>query len=359
MLFWLDQSGKDRVVVPCGQRIPLIKETHDQVLGGHLGADKVYYNLKRDFYWPGMKDLITRYVSTCDTCQKNKSWTQRPYGLPQLTDVPFANWMVVSLDFCGPLPKTKQGHDSICVFTDRLSRMAYLEPCSTKINAVGTAEIFVRRIFSLHGIPNRILLDRGPQFISNFWKEVWRLLDTTTSLSAPYHPTSNSMTERFNKTHEEALRSFVNSLQNDWDRYLFEFAYNDSHHPSTGETPFFLNTGTHPRRPATVTLASNVPAAEDFVLKMQNLISSARDLILKSIAQNAEIQTPNFQPHDLKVGDWVLLKAENYNLQLPSRKLSPRWLGPFQIEAVQGPNTVKLASGGSKSDTERELVTKV
>ena len=136
----------------------------------------------------------------------------------------------------------------------------------------------------------------------------------------------------------------MNSLQDDWDEYLplFEFAYNDSHNPSTGATPFFLNHGRHPRRPTTVSLVSNVPAAEDFVLQMQNHISSARDKILKSIADNADIQTSNFQDHNLKVNDWVLLKAENYDLLLPSKKLSPRWLGPFQINQVRGLNTMKL-----------------
>ena len=344
LLFWIDQSGKDRIIVPCGQRIPLIKETHDTALGGHLGSDKVYHNLKRDFYWPGMRDLINRYVSTCDICQKSKSWNQRPYGLPQLTDVPLNNWDVVSMDFCGPLPKTKRGNDSICVFSDRLSRMTHLAPCSTHITAKGTAELYVKTVFQHHGLSQRVLSDRGPQFIANFWKELWRLLDTAVSLSAPYHPTSNAMTERFNRTHEEALRSFVNSLQDDWDEYLplFEFAYNDSHNPSTGATPFFLNHGRHPRRPTTVSLVSNVPAAEDFVLQMQNHISSARDKILKSIADNADIQTSNFQDHNLKVNDWVLLKAENYDLLLPSKKLSPRWLGPFQINQVRGPNTMKL-----------------
>ena len=91
-LYWKDGIKDHRIVVPCGQRVPLIKEFHDNPLGGHFGPEKVYASLKRYFYWQGMKDLINRYISTCDLCQKNKTWNQRPLGLPQVGTVPQERW---------------------------------------------------------------------------------------------------------------------------------------------------------------------------------------------------------------------------------------------------------------------------
>ena len=136
------------MIVPCGQRIPLIKEFHDQALGGNLSADKVYHSLKRNFYWPHMKDLIQRSVTSCDLCQKNKSWHQKPYGALQLPDVPTTTWESVSLDFCGPFPRSKNGNELVLVVSDRLSRLQYLIPCPLAVTAILTANLFLKIRFS-------------------------------------------------------------------------------------------------------------------------------------------------------------------------------------------------------------------
>ena len=343
-LLWNDGLSDSRIVVPCGQRIPLIKEFHDNPLGGHFGHEKVYSSLKRGFYWPGMKELIKRYISTCDACQKNKSWNKKPLGLPQIPDVPTGRWEVVSTDFCGPFPTTKNGNDYVMVITDHLTKMAYAIPCKKTITSEQAAELFKRYVFRYHGMPKRIISDRGPQFTANFWKEVWRLTGTSLSFTAPYHPQSNSQTERYNRTFEEGLRSFVDGLQTDWEEklLLFEFAYNDTVHPALGFTPMFLNFGRHPTKPATMDIPTNMPAVQNFIEEINNTLTSARDKVLQAQAVHAEQHFNHFQNHDLKVGDLVLFKAENYNLSLPSLKLSPSWLGPFKILAKKGPNTVEL-----------------
>jgi len=181
-LIWVDRMYDRRIVVPCAQRIPLIKEYHDTLLGGHLGTEKVYLSLKRHFYWPSMRDLIHRYISTCDSCQKNKTWNQKPLGNPQLMDIPRDNWECISLDFCGPLPKTQKGNDCVLVVSDHLSKMAYSIPCSTTITSKGTAEKFRDVVFRQHGLPKKVISDRGPQFVSHFWGELWKLMDTKVAL---------------------------------------------------------------------------------------------------------------------------------------------------------------------------------
>ena len=148
-----------------------------------------------------------------------------------------------------------------------------------------------------------MISDRGPQFISQFWKEFLKLLKTKQALTAPYHPEANALTKRFNRTFQEGLRSFVNGLQDDWEDclILFEFAYNDSEHPSTGSTLFYLNYGKHPRTPTTVGLnSSNNPAAAAFVEHMHSTLAAARDCILKAAAVYSEAQVTNFQNHTLK-----------------------------------------------------------
>ena len=146
----MDGINNNRIIVPCGQRLPLIKEYHDSPLGGHFGLDKNYLSMRRHFYWPGMKDLLKRYIQSCDYCQKNKSWNKKPLGNPQLQDQPQDTWQIVSLDYCGPFPTTTNKNDYVMVVSDHLSKMNYLIPCKQTINAKETARLFKNVVFRHH-----------------------------------------------------------------------------------------------------------------------------------------------------------------------------------------------------------------
>ena len=340
-LVWLDKSQHTRVCVPSKYRVDLVKEYHDTPIGGHFGPEKTYESLRKNFYWPHMKTLIEKYISTCDLCQKHKNWTRKRYREPIIPEAPLEPWTEVSIDFCGPFPKTKRGHDYVCAVTCTLIKETLLIPCSKTITAAGTAQLYKEHVFRYKGLPERIISDRGPQFVANFWKNLWGILGTKVTLTAPYHPQSNPV-ERQNKTFQEGLRSFVNARQDDWDEVLilFEFALNDTVNPSTGQTPFFLNCGRHPRIPTTQGGISSQPAVTDFVQTLQNNLAAARDSLLKSKAYNADYQKSDYQAPEFKAGDLVLLDTKNLNLQLPSKKLQPLWIGPLKVLQTRGPNTV-------------------
>ena len=248
------------------------------------------------------------------------------------------------MDFCGPLPKTKNGHDYIMAVVDNLSKMITLIPCNKEITSKQTAELYIRHVFRFHGLPISINSDRGPQFMANFWKHLWKGLKTQMKFSSPYHPESNSLVERQNQTFEENLRTFINAAQDDWDEQLiyYEFAYNNSINPSTGETPFFLNYGQHPTTPVGHVYDNPSPAAQDFIKNLENSLQSAADHIKQNQARAADRNTSKFQECNFKANDLVLLNTTNYNLKLPSAKLAPRWIGPLRIIQVRGPNTVIL-----------------
>lgn len=343
-LIWIDKRQNSRICVPAKYRATLISEFHDTVLGAHFGAEKTLSALQKNYIWPSMKHHVNQFVLSCDACQKNKARHQKPHGKPSLLDVPDEPWQSISIDFCGPFPKTKSGNDYIMGVICNLTREAILIPCKKEISASATTELFIQHVMRRCGLPKSVNSDRGPQFISNFWKSMWKQLGTKVALSAPYHPQSNALIERQNKTFIEALRSFVNALQDDWDKYLitYEFAYNNSINESTGETPFYLNHGRHPTIPVMVSHESQSPAATDFVKNLQSAILSARDHILASQAQRADSRVKDLTPHNFKVGDLVLLNTAHYNLQLPSLKLAPKFLGPLKILELRGPNTVKI-----------------
>ena len=238
-----------RVCVPSSQRNLILRVMHDLPLGMHQGTAKMYALMAARFYFPKMAERVRAYIETCEHCQRNKAYTRNTRGVPRPSEVPFRRFDVVALDIVSGFPTTKTGFDAIVVFTDRLTKRVYIEPCTKTASARDLALIFFRTVFRSQGMPRVLLSDNGPQFTSAFWTEFFSLLQTDIRLTSSYHPQSNGQTERFNRTLIEALRSFVNARHDNWDQFLvhFEFAYNSTVNASTGFSPFILQFAQAPR----------------------------------------------------------------------------------------------------------------
>ena len=126
--------------------------------------------------------------------------------------------------------------------------MIRLKATMTNVSSEGIAKIYRDDIWKLHGVPRKILSDRGPQFASKFMEEFTRALGTKRQLSTAYHPQTDGQMERINQEIGTFLRHYVNYQQDDWTNWLAaaEFQYNDKRHAATGKTPFELNFGRHP-----------------------------------------------------------------------------------------------------------------
>jgi hypothetical protein len=136
------------------------------------------------------------------------------------------------MDLIIKLPVTARGHDSICVFVDRLTKMVHFVPCKEKPSAKGFAELYVDNVFGYHGLSKEFISDRDSRFTSEFWKGVTELLGTRLCVSSSFHPQTDGQTERVNQTLEAYLRHFVSATLNDWDLLLShaEFAHNNASH---------------------------------------------------------------------------------------------------------------------------------
>ncbi|KAF1317042.1 reverse transcriptase, partial [Globisporangium splendens] len=254
LYYAVDEGDPARIVVPNdeGLRHRLLYEYHDGPSSGHLGREKTFLNLSRDYYWPHMYKWVRKYVRTCEVCQRVKpsGSTQAPLrSLP----VPQDSWKSVSMGFIFGLPRDRHGRNGILVFVDRFSKMVHLTPVSDKISAEMTAKVFVDVVFRLHGLPSEIVSDRDTRFTSRFWRTLLGILDTKLSMSTAAHPETDGQTERVNRVLEDVLRSYATSF-GEWSEFLplAEFALNNSTHVSTGHTPFYVNYGLHPRVPASL-----------------------------------------------------------------------------------------------------------
>ena len=175
-LIWVDKKLKNRKCVPKKYRAALMAEYHDSVLGAHLGIDKTLAKLQQNFIWPFMKEDVRHFILSCDACQKNKARHIKPHGLAQVLKVPMEPWEHISIDFCGPFPKTKKGWDYICAIICNLTRMVSLVPCNKTITSKGAAQLYLDRVLSRFGLSKYRHSDRGPQFLARFWTCLWEML---------------------------------------------------------------------------------------------------------------------------------------------------------------------------------------
>ncbi|KAE8992611.1 Transposon Tf2-6 polyprotein [Phytophthora fragariae] len=214
LMYCVDREDPPRIVVPLDDdlRARLIHEFHDTPSGGHLGREKTFASLSRDFYWLHMYKWVRKWVRSCEACQRvkpnpSKQAPLRP--LPVATDA----WASVSMDFVFGLPRDTQGRTGVLVFVDRFSKMLHLAPVAASITAKQTAAIFVDVVYRHHGLPSSIVSDRDPRFTSAFWRELFQLLGTRSRMSTASHPETDGQTERANRVVEDVLRSFATSFK--------------------------------------------------------------------------------------------------------------------------------------------------
>ncbi|XP_027344923.1 uncharacterized protein LOC113857349 [Abrus precatorius] len=211
----------------------------------------MYQNLRKSFWWNGMKKDVAEYVARCLTCQKAKIKHQRPPGLLQPLEIPEWKWDSISMDFVFGLPKTRNNHDTIWVIVDRLTKVAHFLPINMKYKLERLVELYVREIVRLHGVPTSVVSDRDPRFTLRFWESLQRALGTKLRLSSTYHPQTDSQTEQTIQSLEDLLRACVLEQQGTWEECLslVEFTYNNSYHASIEMAPFKALYGRRCRTP--------------------------------------------------------------------------------------------------------------
>jgi len=153
-----------------------------------------------------------------------------------------------------------------------------------KTTAEGLARLFRDNVWKLHGLPESVILDRGPQFAAGMTKELNKMLGIETKLSMAYHPEMDRWTERTNQELEQYLRMYVNYRQNNWAKWLAmaEFAFNNKVHTATKTSPFQVNYGREPRMGFDIRKKGKNEKAEEFVREMKERHKEARAALVKS-----------------------------------------------------------------------------
>lgn len=316
------------------EKLLITKIRHDSVLAGHFGIAKTLALIQRDFTWKGIRKYVKDYVSSCE-CKRNKVPNHKPFGL--LARIPFAQrpWSQISLDFIVKLP-ISNGCDALLVVCDRgFTKGAHFVGTTESIDAKGIVELLFKNVFRYHGLPDNIISDRGPAFVSKVWKYVFQTLKTKISLSSAYHPETDGQTESTNAIWEQLIRNYVNYLQDDWEGYnhLLEIAYNNAVHSGLGCSPWFAQMGYNPRIDYLV-----LPTSEKSEANISQSLSNLKKVQenIKSILEEAQNEYKKYAdrkriPNPFVVGQMVYLNAKNIRTTRPKKKLDHKLLGPYKI----------------------------
>jgi hypothetical protein len=228
---YIPKSGDIRSIIP--------KEDHRELYCAHPGVKKMYEDMRKLFFWVGMKHDVVHFTVKCLYCQQVKANHHHPIGLLQPHDVPMSKWEVISMDFVVGLLLTSHRHNAILVIVDKLTKSAHFIPVRDTYNVTDVAHMFVSEVICLHGIPKHIISDRDSRFNSRFWTSLQSALGTQLNLSTTYHPEIDGQIERVNQVLEDMLRMYFMDNQTHWEKYLplVEFAYNNNFHSSIGIPP--------------------------------------------------------------------------------------------------------------------------
>ena len=319
-----------KLVIPDSLLNRVLYGLHDDPLSGHGGARKTLWRFKQRYYTHNAGAKVKAYVQSCHLCQTRKHpWTKKIGKLHPLEPAvrPFER---VGLDTLGPFRRSQQGNVKIIVATDYMTRWSIAKAVPRE-NAGEIAHMLIHEIILKHGTPESILSDRGKSFRTEMMRELYREFDIRHVTATAYHPQTNGLAERMNKTLAVMMSMYVNQHHRNWDEFLpyVVFAYNSTVQDSTGYSPFYLLYGFEAR--LTTDLG---PQPEQTVSGHFEKLHHARE---RAVEASAEAQLRQKEQYDkdrfhreYTVGDLVLVfRPRGYSGQ--TTKLRHPFEGPFKV----------------------------
>ncbi|KAA3464254.1 DNA/RNA polymerases superfamily protein [Gossypium australe] len=323
---------KDRVCVPRKEELiqRILHEAHNGCLSVHPGSTKMYNDVKQQYWWPRMKKDISEFVSKCMICLQVKAEHQVPSGLLQPILVPEWKWDRITMDFVTGLPLSQSKKDTIWVVVDRLTKSAHFIPVRVDYSLDKLASLYVSEIVRLHGVPLSIISDRDPRFTSRFWKKLQEALGTKLSFSTAFHPQTDGQSERLIQVLEDMLRCCILEFQSSWEKFLplVEFAYNNSFQSSLKMAPYEALYGRKCRTPLYWTeLKENRIHGVDLVRETEEKVKAIRECL--KAASDRQNSYSDLKRKEIEFGR--------------KGKLSPHFIGPYEITERVGPVAYRLA----------------
>ncbi|GJW37841.1 putative reverse transcriptase domain-containing protein [Tanacetum coccineum] len=300
-----------------GIRKLIMDEAHTSRYSVHPGADKMYYDLRDLYWWPGMKRDIAEYEK-------------------------------ITIDLVAKLPKSSSGYDTIWVIVDKLTKSARFLPIREDYKTEKLARIYINEIVARHGVPVLIISDCDGQFTSHLWQALQKALGTKLNMSTAYHPETNGQSERTIQTLEDMIRACVMDFGGSWDTHLLlvEFSYNNSFHKSIKCAPFEALYGRKCRSPVMwAEVGESQLIGPEIMQETTEKIMQIKERLKMARSRQKSYADKRRKPLEFKVGDRVLLKVSLRKGVVrfgKKGKLASRYVGLFEIVECVGPVAYRL-----------------
>jgi transposase InsO family protein len=324
-------KGRWRLYVPTELRYDLVGEAHRAL--AHLGIDKTLNKVKETYYFPKMKEFVSKYVNRCINCLYYKCPGGKRPGYLHPLDKGSEPFQCVHIDHLGPFINTKNRNKYVVAVIDGFSKYTILKAVKD-VSSRGTI-MFLKECISHYGKPLKIVSDRGTAFTAGAFAEFCANYDIQHVKIASGTPRANGQIERCNHVITTCLATTSNREGDDWDEKLFEvqWAINNSVHKVTKRTPFDI----------IFTYKGGGTVDNPLTLEIKQLnerlgTETEKEPVEELLERNREKLSKQFdskrkRPNIYEPGDLVLIKSEAVSTG-ESRKLEPKYRGPYEIVKV-------------------------
>lgn len=325
--------------------LPLaLSDLHDRL--GHGGVERTLAAVKARFWRPGLTVATKSYVESCGPCQRSKKTNQKPAGqMLHDREVRPVAFDTVSMDLVTGLPVTTKGFDAILTIKCLWSNVMLLIPTKSSLTARKLAQLWFDNVTKNGWAPSKIISDRGPQFMSQFWSELQQCMGTTLVYSAAHHQQANPV-ERGIQTMQTTLRVYCANRPQDWFKHLslVELTLNSLKSSTTGQAPHDLLYVSRNSPWATVRqeLESEPAMLAEARQRVKEAIEARR---VASELYRHYYNARHSAPPKYEKGDWVLVRIDERPIVEGDTRLSKlheRHRGPWQIKNVISPVTLEL-----------------
>ncbi|CAB4443573.1 unnamed protein product [Rhizophagus irregularis] len=344
-LLYRMENNEDLRVIRKYEFEGLMYIAHDHELSGHFGIDATYERVKEKYYWKGMRRDVEIYVKSCDSCQRRG----KPIGKHELNVIKVKEpFYQIGIDVVGPLPITERNNRYIVTAMDYFTKWPEARALETA-DAKEIARFIYEDIICRHGCPKKILSDRGSHFNNKLVELLMEEFQIKHNLSTPYHPKTNGLIERFNKTLCESLAKLNNDK--DWDLKVpgVLFAYRTKKNDSTKLKPGYLIYGRKMKtllnlEDENVTITQRINSLIDELPSIRN---QAKENIGKSQEKQKKYHDKKYKTKkNFQIGDKVLYYNAAKEKQW-SGKLEEKWKGPYYVHKTisKGSYRIKTMEG--------------
>ena len=299
-----------------------------------------FFRLQSRVYWPGLSHDVRSYLASCTVCLARKSLCPRRAPMGHV-DVGH-RWDRVAMDMLDMSVTTAKSNRYVLVMVDYFSR--WTEACSLPDKtAQSVANAFFHQIVCRFGMPIVIHSDQGREFENKIMQELCILCRSHKTRTNPYHPESDGLVERFNRTLLMMLAMFAGQNRDDWDDLLLAvmMAYRSSVHESMGFSPYWLMFGEECTLPMDIGLPKQKsdlpdPITSPYAVWVRDALEVAYDQVRRHSGQAVQRQKRLYDRRAVRrlfaVGAWVL----HYNTPAKKCKLDSAWVGPYLIVSLAG-----------------------